>query len=141
MKIDAFGKLANLRANLTAKGNLFNFVGHEIEKYYPELMKMTEHWVAIWAAAELSFKQIVTDINNLEKQLNTINQEYIRLNDGAEIVGLDGKLESRASGACTNPLFRRLDLFLTSSKPRLAAATIQMKGFELEVEKLMKRYH
>ena len=79
---------------------------------------VSQAWVGIPAAANISLQQTSCDVNKLEQQVNRVNQEFLRIKDGQENVGLDGVLES-CTGPVTYPLHRRLNEFLIFAKPKV----------------------
>eukprot|EP01034_Spumella_vulgaris_P021864 gene21864-27939_t len=139
VKLDTFLKLTALKAGTSKDGTLMNYLGLLAERHSPELMNMSEGWIGIWAAAELSLTQITNDIKQLDIQVNKMNAEFIRIKDTKENIGLDGVLED-ARGHCTNPLYRRLDHFLHDAKARLNGIRVQHKEAESSVEALMLTY-
>jgi hypothetical protein len=96
-------------------------------------------WKAIWAAADISFKQVQADLQTLDYQVNQMNAEFIRIKDTRENVGLDGLLED-AKGPVINPLYHRLDSFLTMAKPKIAQMKQFAKSLESSLERNMNRY-
>ena len=132
-------KLANLKSQQSTSESLVHFLGLEVEKRCPALMNLSEKWVAIWAAADISLKQLNTEVMQLDAQINKLNSEFTRIKDTRENIGLDGKLED-AKGPAMNPLHRRLSGFLIPAKPRIAGMKTQIKTVEAAVEKEMQKY-
>jgi cell pole-organizing protein PopZ len=139
VRLDIFMKLANLKAALPSQGSLMHYLALVAESHSLELVTLSQQWTGISAAAEVSLKQITIDFNQLDAQVNKMNAEFIRIKDGKENVGLDGKLED-ARGHCTNPLHKRLDKFLKEAKPRVVAIKDLSKSVEAAVERVMNQY-
>lgn len=96
-------------------------------------------FVGIWAAAELSLRDIKTDMNALEKQVTKMNNEFLKIKDGKENPGLDGVLED-SRGHCTSPLYRRLDSFLHEGKAKMSYLQTMCTEIETALEGLMAKY-
>lgn len=139
VKFETFNKLTTVKAGVPSKGTLMNFVGHMAEKYAPGLLNLSDDWTSIWAAAEISLKQLNTEINQLGSQVNKLNNVFVGIKDTKENIGLDGKLED-AKGHCTNPLWKRLDGFLNVAKPRLGKIKAQYSSIEAELAVVMAKY-
>lgn len=121
---------------LPSQGSLMNYLALVAEQYYPEIAKLSEAWVAIWVAADVSFKQLQTDVNQLEVQFNKVNAEFTRLKPGKENPGLDGQMED-LNGPVIKPLHNKLNTFLQAAKPRLQNVKDTMKSLESDLEKCM----
>jgi hypothetical protein len=52
-----------------------HFISHEVEKKLPAALSFSDNWTAIWAAAEMSVKQLIGDIKQLESQINLMKTE------------------------------------------------------------------
>eukprot|EP01038_Epipyxis_sp_PR26KG_P007971 gene7971-10811_t len=145
VKIDVFSKISLMKSSYPHNGTLMNFIAHQLEQNYQnklinsDLHLLANKWIAIHAAGELSFRQIKNDVNALDEKLIRLNNEFIRIKDGKENVGLDGELET-VKGLVTNPLYRRLDNFLTQSKPKLLLIKNHIKEVEEQVDQIMNRY-
>lgn len=126
MALDIFEKFSFLKAT-TSGESLMHFLARQAEQHNPRLLDLSENWVATWAAADISLKQLNTEVNNLDNLVNKMNAEFIRIKDTKENVGLDGLLED-AKGPAMNPLWRRLNTFLLVAKPRMAAILQQVQG-------------
>lgn len=124
VKIDIFAKIVNLKAALPSQGSLMNFVALIAEQQAPETTSLSESWMGIWAAAEINFKQLTTDINQLDAQLNKVDQEYLKAKEDA----------------ASTSLARRLDSILKANKPVLEDMKKSIKSAEQGVEKVMQRY-
>lgn len=116
-----------------------NYLALIAEQYYPEIVKLSESWVAIWVAADVSFKQLQTDANQLETQINKVNAEFTRLKPGKENPGLDGQMED-LNGPVIKPLHNKLQSFLQVAKPRLQTLKDNMKVLESDLEKCMNTF-
>jgi len=141
--LDVFLKFANLKA-IPQPGlpneSLLDFLVQQIELSDRNLIKgLSSDWVAMWAAADINYKQLCSEINRLEGQVNKLNQEFILIKHSGENVGLDGKLED-ARGPTFNPLYNRLNLFLNDAKPRIAHMKVQKVLIEQKVDKEMSMY-
>jgi hypothetical protein len=140
VKIDTLNKLSTMKATDPSHGSLMNFLALMAESYSPDLVHFCNGWVGIWAAAEMSMKDLVTDLNQLELQLTKLQQEHSRIKDATTaIIGLDGSTED-SKGYCTQPLFSRLDHFLSEAKPRLTFIKNELRSVESQVESNMARY-
>lgn len=95
--------------------------------------------VGIWAAAELSLRDIKVDLGALEKQVTKMNNEFLKIKDGKENPGLDGVLEDMR-GHCTSPLYRRLDSFLHEGKAKMSYLQTMCSEIEASLETLMAKY-
>jgi hypothetical protein len=137
VSLDIFGKLANLKAN--SNDSALFFLARLAEHRDDRLLRLSESWVALWAAADISFKQLCGDVGNLDTLVNKMNTEFTRIKDSKDNVGLDGKMEDM-KGPATNPLHRRLNVFLLAAKPRIAQIRTQLKTVEAAIELEMCKY-
>lgn len=141
MQLDVFVKFANLKA-IPQPGlpneSLLDFLVQQIELSDRSLIQsLSSEWVAVWAAADINYKQLCSEIHRLEGQVNKLNQEFILIKLAGENVGLDGLLED-ARGPTFNPLYNRLNLFLNDAKPRIAHMKVQKALVEQRVDKEMQ---
>lgn len=137
LKPDVLSKLQLMKANNASNGTLLNFLALEVVRYKPKLKDFTSDWVATWAAADVPFKQLVTDVTALEKQLTVCKNEFDRIKEGNENIGLDNQLEN-VKGRLTEPLHRRLKMFLNFAVPRLQSIKSQTKATETSIESLIR---
>jgi hypothetical protein len=126
VKLDICTKLVNLKAALPSQGSLMNFLALIAEQQAPELMNLSEEWIGVWAAADISFKQLSTDINQLEIQLNKVDHEFNKTNES----------ELEKGGA----LFKRLNTILRTNQPVLSQMKQSFKRAEMDLEQLMSKY-
>lgn len=124
VKLDIFAKIVNLKAALPSQGSLMNFLALIAEQQAPEVATLSEQWMGVWAAAEINFKQLTGDINQLDIQLGKVDQEFT-------------KTQELAPGS---PLFRRLDHILRANRPVLADLKSAAKTAESDLDKLMTKY-
>eukprot|EP01038_Epipyxis_sp_PR26KG_P007973 gene7973-10813_t len=75
VKLDVFTKMNNLKSVITEKGSLMNFFAQLTESHnMRDIMMISESWIGIWGAADVSLKQLLIDINQLETLVNKTNQ-------------------------------------------------------------------
>lgn len=144
MQLDVFVKFANLKAipqpGVPNNESLLDFLVQQIELSDRSLVRsLSSDWVAVWAAADVNYKQLCSEINRLEGQVNKLNQEFILIKQAGDNVGLDGMLED-ARGPTFNPLYNRLNLFLNDAKPRIAHMKVQRVLVEQKVDEEMKAF-
>lgn len=138
--MDVLSKISILKAATPSNGTLLNFVAHELDTYHGNLASFTEEWVAILAAAEVSYKQLLLDIAQLDVKIKKVEMEFEKVNaDGIENIGLDNKKESKTAGICVSPLHKRLSQFLSIAKPKLATIKSQTREVEQQVEAVMTK--
>ena len=85
VKIDVLFKLSAVKGNppplacappLPLGGlNLINFIATQAEANDKELLTLSDGWTAMWAASDLSIKQIEREINSLKGSLNQVKTE------------------------------------------------------------------
>jgi hypothetical protein len=136
--LDIFAKFSNLKST-NQHESLMHFLARQAELHSPSLLEISSKWVAIWAAADMSYKQICADVMNLDTLVNKMNSEFTRIKDSKDNIGLDGKMED-CKGPAMNPLHRRLNTFLLVAKPRIASIRTQMKNVEGAIQKEMAKY-
>eukprot|EP00981_Chlorochromonas_danica_P005143 scaffold1036_cov169-Ochromonas_danica.AAC.23 len=124
VKIDIFSKVTNLKAQLPSQGTLMNFIALIVEQQAPDIRDISEKWTGVWAAGDISFKQLITDINQLEVQLNKVEQELV-------------KAREMSLGA---PLIKRLEQISQANRPKFDSLKKMSKSAESELEHLMARY-
>ena len=124
---------------LPSQGSLMNYLALIAEQHHPQISKLSESWIAIWASTEISFKQLQTDIGQLEVQINKVNAEFTRLKSGKENPGLDGLMED-LEGPLIKPLYNKLQSFLQTAKPQLQELKDNFKTLETDLEKSMNTY-
>jgi hypothetical protein len=124
---------------LPSQGSLMNFLALLVEHHAPDVVTVSQPWVAIWVAADIQFKQLQTDVNQLETQVNKVTMELNKIKDGKENPGLDGSLED-INGPVTKPLHSRLTNFLNVAKPQLATIKESLVAAEKNLEKVMNEY-
>jgi hypothetical protein len=79
--LDIFEKFMFLKAS-GANESLMHFVARQAERQNPRLLDLSENWVATWAAADISFKQLWGEVTNLDNLVNKMNAEFTRIKDG-----------------------------------------------------------
>lgn len=107
-----------MKASVAAKGSLLNFLVQIIETEAPELLKMSDKWIAVWAATEISLKQLASDVALLDQQVERVSQELAKLTVGTLFEGLDG-LHETVEAPFTACLTRRLNSFLEEAVPKM----------------------
>ncbi len=90
-RLDTFLKLSTLKAGVSNQGTLMHFLGLLSEKHSPQLIAMSEGWVGIWAASELSLTQIKVDLGQLDAQVKRVNAEFLRTCEPKDMLGIDGE--------------------------------------------------
>ena len=138
-KLETINKLETMRASKTTEGSMIHILSKVVYDQTPDVLAISEKWIAIPAAASISFRQIIADVEMLESQIKKITHEYQRIQDGEVNMGLDGQLEDR-QGCVTNPLSRRLEGFLSEATPRMSIISSQMENIERNVSAMMSRY-
>lgn len=138
MGLDIFAKFSNLKASQQNE-SLMHFLARQAELRDPHLSELSDKWVALWAAADISYKQLTGEVATLDTLVNKMNSEFTRIKDSKDNIGLDGKMED-CKGPAMNPLHRRLNGFLLTAKPRIATIRQQVKNVEAAVEKEMNKY-
>lgn len=138
MGLDIFAKFSNLKASQQNE-SLMHFLARQAELKDPHLSELSDKWVALWAAADISYKQLTGEVATLDTLVNKMNSEFTRIKDSKDNIGLDGKMED-CKGPAMNPLHRRLNGFLLTAKPRIATIRQQVKNVEAAVEKEMNKY-
>ena len=138
MGLDIFSKFCNLKASQQNE-TLMHFLARQADMHDPRLSELSDQWVALWAAADISYKQLSGEVANLDTLVNKMNTEFTRIKDSKDNIGLDGKMED-CKGPAMNPLHRRLNGFLLTAKPRIAQIRLQVKSVEAAVEKEMNKY-
>jgi hypothetical protein len=159
VKLDTLNKLATLKCS---EGNLLNFVALWASTEKVELLGVSEHWIAVWAAAELSFKQVMCffgshrsflfdfacvhvlhqvhqDVVQLEHQLIKAESEQARLINSETVPGLDHKQE-HPSGRCSAPLLSRLSAFLKHAQPNLVELKTSLGDSTAALQLTMSRF-
>jgi len=56
------------------------------------LLSFSDDWVAVWAAADLNYKQLLGDINNLESIFNKLQNELTVLKENKLPLGMNKKM-------------------------------------------------
>ncbi len=124
---------------LPSQGSLMNYLALLIEQHSPDVVTMSQAWVAIWVAADIQFKQLQTDVNQLETQVNKVTMELSKIKEGRENPGLDGELED-FNGPVTKPLHMRLTGFLNVAKPQIAGMKDSLITAEKSLERILNEY-
>ncbi len=153
IKLDTLMKLPTMKANNEQQyGNFLHFLALLLSKQYPEILKFSESFVSIWAAAELSFTQIVNDVAIVEKQVLKLTDDSQKIKDGkgeklgATLIPLPPVPQPPSNGIAGNdnyyhnPLYRRIITFLNDAKPKLGNIKQQFKTVEHNLENIMNRF-
>jgi hypothetical protein len=145
IKLSSLLSLPTMKATSKASNNLLHFLAQMLTKQSPELLKFTDGYVTLWGAPELSFSQILNDIMVIEKHVLRLTEDLQRIKDGKDGSVLSSSSSStslassnghqsvggtpeRASLARTmsqkdgfylNPLYKRIQTFLSDAKPKL----------------------
>ena len=138
-KFETINKLESMRATQSAQGSMIHILSRILNDHAPEVLTISEKWIAISAAASISFRQILSDVELLESQVKKLSQEFQRIRDEEVNMGLDGQFEDRR-GYVTFPLNRRLESFLEVASPRMDNIKAQVDSIEKNVGHLMSRY-
>lgn len=138
-KLETISKLESMKASQGTGGSMMNILSKLVMDKAPEVLSISEKWIAISAAASISFRQIISDVELLETQVKKLTQEYARIQDGEVNMGLDGVLERRG-GYVTHPLNKRLESFLQVAKPSMDNIRLQVEGIERNVGGVMELY-
>lgn len=143
MKLDIFGKLSTLKANTASQGTLLHLIVQLAEKRATTtcslVLSLSSNWLAIFAASEISWKQLQGDIAQLQQQVTRLTNELAMLKPACENVGLDFKKEDLI-GESVKPLHHRLETFLSTAKPRLAQLQESNKTLEIQLETLFNSF-
>lgn len=148
VKLEVLAKLATIKTNpppppapgtpinidslaVSCGNTLLHYISWELEKKQPELLSVGSSWEGVWAAAEVSFKQLEVDIKQLETQVERLRTE---LNNGVSKV-LEEKGESVAG-----PLRTRINKFLSAADPRMAAIKRLQGEVTTNITTAMARY-
>lgn len=92
------------------------------------LTALSEDWVGVWAASEISFKQLAADISQLETQLNKVENE------------LKAVSSTTPPLPHAQPLIKRLEGVVGVHKPTLLKMKGGLKEVETELEKLLAKW-
>jgi len=138
-KLETISKLESMKASQGSGGSMMNILSKLVVDKAPEVLSISEKWIAISAAASISFRQIISDVELLETQVKKLTQEYARIQDGEVNMGLDGVLERRG-GYVTHPLNKRLESFLQVAKPSMDNIRLQVADIERSVGGVMELY-
>jgi len=138
-KLEAINKLEALKASKSTNGSMIHILANLVTDHAVDVFAISQSWTAIPSAANMSLQQTMCDVTKLEQQVNKMNQEFIRIKDAQENIGLDGVLES-CKGVVTFPLHRRLNEFLISAKPKIAVIKSDMKTIEKTVASILGAY-
>lgn len=92
IKLDTLAKLPTLKAAEAAQGTLLNLIAIVCEDSNPTLLIFFNDWVAVWAAANLNYKQLLGDINNLESAFQKLSNELTVLKENKIALGVGKKL-------------------------------------------------
>lgn len=139
MRLDIFGKLSTMKANAAAQGSLLHVIAQLGERHCAEALTLSSHWVAVYAAAEVPWRQLSGDVAQLAQQVNRLANELAQLRDGPDNVGLDQQKED-GRGPVVAPLRRRLQTFLDSARPRLLDVQQTLKDTETRIEQIFARF-
>ena len=134
VKLDILNKFANLKASIPSQGTLMNYLVNLVELHAPTLLnQFTELSPAILASADISYKQLNTDIMLLETQFNKMKVEFEKIKiTGKENPGLDAQLEEY-KGKTIYPFYCRLKTFMDKSTPMLQ----EMKSLQKKMDDLL----
>jgi len=135
-QLDTVQKLGAMKATKATQGSLLHVLTTLICENLPELLPLSQSWVAITAAAEFSLQQLLADVAQLDQQVTKLNNEFVRIKEGRENEGLDGVVET-SKGPTTHPLQKRLDQFLRYAKPKMAHVRAISKSAEVNVAYIM----
>lgn len=124
IRLDIFSKMVNLKASLPSQGSLMNYLASLSEENAPETLTLSENWMGVWAAAEVNFKQLTTDVNQLDVQMQRIQQEASKAKD------MPGE----------RPLVQRLDQILATNQPVMNNLKASLRQAESSLETLLSRY-
>ena len=138
-QLDTVNKLSTLKAAKSNHGSLIHVLATLVTVNIPELLPISQSWVAIAAATEVSLQQILSEVSQLDQQVNRMNSEFVKIREGRENPGLDGQLET-SKGPVTHPLQKRLDQFLRYSKPKMTTVKALAKAVEANVAAMMSLY-
>lgn len=131
IKLDTLNKLITIKAT---QGTLLHMLALLVAD--TPLITISDDWVAIWAAADLNYKQIQIDLNQLEGLFTKLQAELVVVKEN-KMLGIDKK---PLSDHKANPLYKRLDTFLTSSKVKLVDLKNNMTKVEQGMDTLMSAY-
>ena len=92
------------------------------------LTALSEDWVGVWAASEISFKQLAADISQLEVQLNKVETEL--------------KIVSTTTPPLphSQPIIKRLEGVVAVHKPTLLKMKSGLKEVEGDLDKLLGKW-
>jgi hypothetical protein len=141
VRLDIFAKLSTLKANNPSQGTLLHVIAQLAEKrpMYHDVLAVSNHWLAIFAASEISWKQLLGDIAQLNQQVVRVQNEFKQIKNGCENAGLDGVKED-INGATVQPLHHRLNGFLSLANPQLSLIQDTAKDIEALVEGIFNRF-
>lgn len=136
VKLETLAKFGHLKS---PQGTLMHFLALSVEQRYPDILQWDEQCVALFAAAEISWKQIAGDLHQLQTQYTRLENEFGKIKDSRENLGLDGVKED-IRGTVTNAYHRRLDGFLFGAKPKLEKVKAQSTAAQNAVKAMMVVY-
>jgi hypothetical protein len=136
--MDILTKFANLKASIPSQGTLMNYLISLIELHAPNLLPaFTELSPAILASAEVSYKQLTTDMIQLEQQFNKMKMEFERIKiTGKENPGLDNALEE-FTGKSVHPFYMRLKNFVDKCSPVMNDMKKNQKSMEDSLNQIL----
>ena len=130
VKFDVLIKLIAVKASNSKKGSLLNFVVKTMEKQDPNAGKFAESWVSMWAAAEISFKQLETDMKQLSIEIDRTKAE---LETNVPKLLIDNPNMGK-------PLEKRLKDFLSVAGPRMTELKIKLSQTDEAIRSTMAKY-
>ena len=130
VKFDVLIKLIAVKAANSKKGSLLNFVVKAMEKQDPNAGKFSESWVSMWAAAEISFKQLETDMKQLAIEIDRTKSE---LENNVPKLLVDNPKMGK-------PLEKRLKDFLSVAGPRMTELKIKLSQTDEAIRNTMAKY-
>lgn len=137
MKFDVLQKMANMKAGGAVNGvknaNLIHFVSQQLESEDKEVLTFADGFVSVWAAAEISFKQLDVEMRQLEGDLN---KTVMEMDKGIPLI----ENAKDAAPGVVPPLKARLESFLAIAQPRMADMKTKLAGATNILKGIMKKF-
>ena len=130
VKLDVLVKLSTVKSG-PDKGTLIHFIAHQAETRNREIIGLSDGWAAMWAASDVSLKQLELDIRQLELQVEKVQSEA--KTGVAKVLDLAGEASASA-------LRDRLESFLEIALPRLKTLNKQLQDTDSAVKELTQRF-